>query len=263
MTPTPAGLFPGGTAVSRLRVYDWPAADGLHGGSPHLHTTSAEGYVVLEGEGTLQTLSGEGYGEHPLAPGTLLWFTPGTVHRLVTSGELEILVVMQNSGLPEAGDAILTFPLDVLRDPDAYARAAAIQTVPDLEAGPQADDMLAAAARRRRDLAIEGYLTLREQVLVDGPEAMDEVYRAAGALVRSRTEHWRELWEERVREQVERTDRHLTRLSKGDVAHLAESAVYTADPEPGPRRLGMCGRLQVWDLEHSHVEDEPRVHHTG
>ena len=75
--------FPGATGVTRLRVYDWPTPDGLRGGSPHLHTVSTEGYVVLAGEGTLQTLSGAGYEEHELRAGTVLWFTPGTVHRLV------------------------------------------------------------------------------------------------------------------------------------------------------------------------------------
>src|SRR5690606_33649232 len=87
--------FPGGTAMSRVRVYDWPTTDGAWGGSPHLHTASTEGYVVLAGHGSLETLSGAGYGEHTLAPGTVLWFTPGTVHRLVnTGGDLELLVVM-------------------------------------------------------------------------------------------------------------------------------------------------------------------------
>ncbi|MGW3355625.1 hypothetical protein ACWDFL_09405 [Streptomyces bungoensis] len=27
--------LPGGVAVSRLCVYDWPAADGVRGGTPH------------------------------------------------------------------------------------------------------------------------------------------------------------------------------------------------------------------------------------
>ena len=106
--------FPGGTAVSHLTVYDWPTPDGLAGGSPHLHTASGEGYVVVGGRGRLQTLSAAGAGEHPLAAGTVLWFTPGTVHRLVNDGGLEIVVVMQNAGLPEAGDAVFTFPADML-----------------------------------------------------------------------------------------------------------------------------------------------------
>ncbi|GAB3933934.1 hypothetical protein GCM10027614_06000 [Micromonospora vulcania] len=48
------------------------------------------------------------------------------MHRLVNGGGLSIVVLMQNSGLPEAGDAVLTFPPDVLADPAAYAAAAAL-----------------------------------------------------------------------------------------------------------------------------------------
>lgn len=58
---------------------------------------------------------------------------------------------MHNSGLPEAGDAVFTFPAPVLADPDA-SRAAAV---------PTGDH--AAAARHRRDLALGGFLTLRRE----------------------------------------------------------------------------------------------------
>lgn len=223
--------FPGGTAVTRLRVYDWPAADGVCGGTPHLHTASTEGYVVLKGEGGLQTLSGSGYAEHELAPGTLLWFTPGTVHRLVNgTGDLEILVVMQNAGLPEAGDAVMTFPPDVLADPEAYARTAALP------------------ARERRDTALEGYQVLRDRVRADGPEALSELYRQAAELVRDKTGAWAKLWQDRVRAEADATEAHISALAEGTGAHLMRSAVYTADADPDPERPGMCGRLQVWDL---------------
>lgn len=124
--------FPGGTSVSHLTVYDWPTTDGaglVGGGTPHLHTASAEGYVVLAGTGSVQTLGPDGYAEHPLAAGTLLWFEPGVVHRLVNDGGLEILVVMSNAGLPEAGDAIMTFPADVLADAERYREAATLPGV--------------------------------------------------------------------------------------------------------------------------------------
>ncbi|MZD09815.1 cupin domain-containing protein, partial [Streptomyces sp. SID5785] len=101
--------FPAAVGVSRLRVYDWPTVDGLPGGgTPHLHLTCSEGYVVTAGHGAVQTLTTSGYRETPLEPGSVAWFTPGTIHRLVNAGGLEITVVMQNSGLPEAGDAVLT-----------------------------------------------------------------------------------------------------------------------------------------------------------
>ncbi|MCQ4079637.1 cupin domain-containing protein [Streptomyces sp. RB6PN25] len=232
--------FPGATAVSHLRVYDWPAADGLRGGSPHLHTVSAEGYVVLGGEGELETLGSHGYARTELRHGTLLWFTPGTVHRLVNvSGDLEILVVMQNAGLPEAGDAVLTFPADVLADPGRYAEAVALPAT-------AADH--AAAARRRRDLAVEGYLELRERVVKDGPEQLRPLHEAAARLVAPRAEDWRGLWRRGAAAQAERTGARLDALAQGHAPHLAEAALTTAEQAPA-LRYGMCGRLQVWDLE--------------
>ena len=135
--------FPGATGVTLLDVYDWPTADGLRGGSAHIHLASTEGYVVLRGAGRLQTLGRRGFQETPLRPGDCLWFTPGTVHRLVNDdGQLQILVVMQNAGLPEAGDCVLTFPPEVLADPARYQAAATLSPAPDgaAAAGPDGPD---------------------------------------------------------------------------------------------------------------------------
>ena len=103
-------VFPGGTSVSRLRVYDeavpdgfGAAPDGLPGGTPHLHTVSTEAYVVTAGSGSLQTLDRTGYREHDLAPGSIVWFAPGTIHRVVNGGGLEVVVIMSNRGLPGGG----------------------------------------------------------------------------------------------------------------------------------------------------------------
>src|SRR5262249_969896 len=117
----PAPPLPGNVGITQLRVYDWAGPDGLVGGSPHFHFACSEAYVPTGGRGSVQTLSAEGFAEHQLEPGVLVWFTPGVIHRLINDDHLEILVVMQNSGLPEAGDAVLTFPSEVLADPDAYA----------------------------------------------------------------------------------------------------------------------------------------------
>ncbi|TDD66895.1 cupin domain-containing protein [Jiangella aurantiaca] len=234
--------FPGGTAVSHLTVYDWPTADGLAGGSPHLHTASGEGYVVVGGSGRLQTLSGDGAAEHPLAPGSVLWFTPGTVHRLVNDGGLEIVVVMQNAGLPEAGDAVFTFPDDVLADPDRYAAAAAL---PDDDAD---EDAIAAAARRRRDLALEGFAQLRDRVATDGPAALDQLHERAGALVAAKVPDWRATWEQTVRAGVDDTARVLANLAGGDAGHLRAASVHVGERRERTYRYGMCGRLRTWDV---------------
>ena len=45
---------------------------------------------------------------------------------------------MQNAGLPEHGDAVLTFPPEILADPDAYARAATLPSAASRSAaGPR------------------------------------------------------------------------------------------------------------------------------
>jgi hypothetical protein len=236
------GGFPGGTAVSLVTVYDWPTVDGQAGGSPHLHTASTEGYVVTGGTGAVETLSGNGYERHDLARGTVLWFTPGTVHRLINgSGDLQLVGVMQNAGIPEAGDAVFTFPEDVLADDDAYARTATAPGAPDLTEIERGE-----AARARRDLAIDGYLALRERVEAEGPDAMRPLWDRAAQLVADRTETWRKLWAAGPKAQADATGAHLDSLAIADPAHLCDAHVASAGDAAS--KWGMCGRLETWDL---------------
>ena len=108
--PGAAAALPGGIGVSLLTVYDTEAPDGLVGGTPHVHLACSEGYYVIAGSGAVQALTQKGFAETPLQPGTVVWFDPGTIHRLINGGGLKILTLMSNSGLPEAGDAVLTLP---------------------------------------------------------------------------------------------------------------------------------------------------------
>lgn len=232
-------LFPGAVGVSDLRVYEWETNDGHHGGTPHVHTVSNEGYVVLGGSGEVHTLSSSGVARDSLSTGSVLWFSPGTVHRLINHGDLHILTVMQNSGLPEAGDAVLTFPLSVVSDPEQYRAAV---TLPD---GTEAER--AEAARRRRDLAIEGYSELAAALSKGDRGPLEEFYAAAGALVRPLVEDWMRLWSETVEADVETTRSQLAALASGDASHLGDAAVVRAVPGPEPRAFGMCGRLGIWD----------------
>ncbi|GII98322.1 Cupin domain-containing protein [Sediminihabitans luteus] len=242
-------LLPGGTSASHLRVYDWPAADAPGGsGSPHLHTVASEAYVVTAGAGAVQTLSADGYAERPLEPGRVVWFTPGVVHRLVNHGGLELVVLMSDAGLPEAGDAVLTFPPAVLADPDAY-RAAATLPAAGAGAGASSDSLLAVAARARRDLALEGYLALRDAVVADGPGALAPLHAAAARLVGPRLPGWAEA--PAVVAAAGATTAALAALVAGGadaVAHLAAGTVAERDALPGPRRYGMCGRLRQWSV---------------
>ncbi|MFD5113621.1 cupin domain-containing protein [Streptomyces sp. NPDC058391] len=233
-----AGL-PGAVAVSHLSVYDWEAADGLCGGTPHLHLTCSEAYVVTAGRGAVQTLGAESSDTTPLEPGAVVWFTPGTIHRLVNEDGLRIVVLMQNNGLPEAGDAVLTLPPEYLTDPETYARAVRI---PDASEAEQS-----AAARRRRDLAIEGFLTLRTAWECGDRQPLLDFHRAAAALVRPKVAHWRARWEAGAAEAARQTGVQLDRLAAGDASHLAASRVHARRPA-ARGKFGMCGRLDTYDI---------------
>jgi mannose-6-phosphate isomerase-like protein (cupin superfamily) len=228
--------FPGATAVSGLRVYDWTAEDGLCGGSPHVHLACTEAYVVVGGLGELHTLTVAGVERTPLRPGVVAWFGPGTVHRAVNvDGALKVVVVMQNSGLPEAGDAVLTFPPEYLESPDTYRLAA------------KAEDE--AGALRRRDLAVKGYLALAEAVTFGEPGPLAEFYRQAVQLRSELFDSWEKVLRSGALAAAERTAGELRALRQGRIDHLLEAALSVEDaPEPEQRAFGMCGRLDRYKL---------------
>ncbi|MFE6615064.1 cupin [Amycolatopsis sp. NPDC057786] len=227
--------LPGGIGLSHLCAYEWEAADGVCGGSPHLHLACTEAYVVTGGRGAVQTLDVGGYRETELEPGVVAWFAPGTVHRMVQREDLRITVLMQNSGLPEAGDAVFTFPPPILADPAAYAEAAAM---------PSDDE----AARRRRDLAIEGYLPIRDALVAGDPGPLRDFHRAAVALVAPKVGAWVSRWRSGALAAAELTGEQLKALANGDASHLERSGVRVAAPvkEDG---YGMCGRRTEYSLD--------------
>ncbi|WP_084129408.1 cupin domain-containing protein [Demequina sp. NBRC 110055] len=231
--------FPAGASVSNLEVYSSVAPDGLAGGTPHLHTVASEAYLVVSGRGELHTLDATGFTVSPLVPGDTVWFTPGVVHRAVNKGELHLRVVMSHAGLPEAGDAVMTFPDDILADPDAYAAAAALP-------GPEAshDERLAAAAKRR-DLAVEGYGALTRSGAVD-PDALATLYRRAAALVSRRIGHWKDTWEHNLAAQARHAEAAFAALAAGSPTTLAGGRVTRPATAPA---FGMCGLLTTLSLE--------------
>lgn len=231
--------FPGGTSLSFLDVYDDAAPDGVVGGSPHVHLASTECYVVVGGTGELHAVTLDGCREIPLAAGSVVWFTPGTIHRAVNHGGLRVVVVMGNAGLPEAGDAVMTFPPEVVADPDRY-RAAATLPARATEADRAAD------ARRRRDLAVEGFTRIRD-ALRDGDRGpLREFYAAAAALVQGRAGAWAGIVRDGPLDQAEATLAMAGDVSLGVAPHLERAAVFGAgEPE---RVFGMCGRLRPVDV---------------
>ncbi len=232
--------FPAAIGVTHLLVYDTLAPDGLVGGSPHVHFLCSEMYVVIGGHGAVQTLSSAGFCETPLEPGQIVWFTPGVIHRLINHGKLEILVVMQNAGLPEAGDFVLTFPESILSDEQAYADAASLSPRGHVYASGER------AAYRRRDLAVQGFVELQQRFQDEGSSALDRFYRQALQIIQPKLDAWHAVWERGPLAVTQQTGQHLSDLAKGDSSFLRQGSVYTLPAPASPRRLGMCGTLGVY-----------------
>jgi len=231
--------FPGGTSLSFLQVYGDAAPDGLCGGSPHLHTASTECYVAVGGRGQLHTLTSKGYAQTDLRDGSVAWFTPGTIHRAVNLDGLKVVVLMSNAGLPEAGDAVMTFPAEIVADVDRYREAAALPS----GAGERET---AAAAAARRDLAVRGYLPIRDALLAGDDRPLGAFREAAAEIVRSRLGSWAGIVRNGPLAQAEGTLETIGRMLDGDASHLARAELSAAG-EPA-RRFGMCGRLNAYDV---------------
>jgi mannose-6-phosphate isomerase-like protein (cupin superfamily) len=228
--------FPGGTSLSGLSVYRQAAPDGLCGGSPHVHLACTEAYVVVGGEGELHTLTAEGPVRTELRAGVVVWFGPGTIHRAVNrDGELRVVVLMDNSALPESGDAVLTFPPEILADPEAYQHAASARDEPD--------------ALRRRDLAVTGYLRLEQAVRTEGTAPLEAFYRSAVALRADRFEAWESVWRTGALAAAQRTAGYLAELRQGWIGHLLGAGIgLETAGAPEARAFGMCGRLERYPV---------------
>ncbi|WP_460796588.1 cupin domain-containing protein [Microbacterium sp. GXF0217] len=230
--------FPGGTSLTGLDVYRDAAPDGICGGSPHVHLASTEAYLVVSGRGALHTIDRDGYRETPLEAGSVVWFTPGTVHRAVNEGDLRVIVLMSNVGLPEAGDAVLTFPADIVADAEAYAAASALGDADGRE--------LRASARR--DLAVAGFETLRDAVVSGDRTPLEAFYAAAVERVRSRAQDWPALVVDGPLAQAERAVALAEAIAGGSVEHLGEARLSRAEASAGEPAYGMCGRLRTYDI---------------
>lgn len=233
--------FPGGTSLTWVDIYDSTSLDGLCGGTPHMHLASTECYLVVAGSGSIQTIDRQGYRVTPLTPGAVVWFTPGTIHRAVNEQDLRVLVLMQNAGLPENGDAVMTFPPDHLRNLEVYRQVAALRAH-----GPAAERENEVAARR--DLAVEGYLRIREAVEAGDFGPLEEFYASATSLVQPAAAGWQAIVNETVVEQATTTLSWIDGILRGAPSHLGRSAIFRPRDEAVEYRFGMCGRLQTHDV---------------
>jgi hypothetical protein len=134
----------------------------------------------------------------------------------------------------------MTFPDDVLAEPERYRAAAA------LPAADRPDAERLAAALARRDLAVEGFRALFVDGTVGGHldhARLARLHARAVALVAPRAPEWRERWRSGALAAAEETGRRLDALEEGRDPGLAAARVAQS---PAADAFGMCGRLQTY-----------------
>ncbi len=224
--------MPGGTLVTRLKVYDTVAPDGQRGGTPHVHFVCSEMYFVLSGSGAVELIDAQGFAKVELEPHTALIFSPGTIHRLLNpSGDLELLITMQNSGLPERGDNVVCFEHAILESDEAYTRAMTVSSFED--------------AYRRRDRGVTGFLELAAafaQSREAGRRALDGFYRTANERTKKLQEGWGDIVRNGALAEAELSLAHLGALRAGDVRYLS-GAKHFSISAGAYQTPGFCGTL--------------------
>ena len=222
-----------GIGLTQLTVYDQrPAPDGLMSGSPHVHAVTDEGYYVTGGNGKVELHDLEnGFRTVDLRPGRYIQFPPGTLHRLVNSDHLVLLVVMGNAGLAERGDARIYFGKAVDEDPAEFARLTGLAKANGLE-----------GALDRRDAAIRGYAGLLELWTKDRTAYFRELARFIGVHMKAAAGLRPGFAEAVAAGPVAWAERFQKRV-EGLPAPTGEGSPLLHTP-PDQTTLGMCGILR-------------------
>src|SRR5262249_23066720 len=142
-----------------------------------------------------------------------LLFTPGTIHRLINPNrDLELLVVMQNSGLPERGDNVVTFTDEYLADDDSYRDAMTIQSVEE--------------AYCRRDRGVEGFLQLKaafERGVAADQRALMHFYAQAVRRAAAKYPDWKRVIEQGALAEALQSLQQVQSLPSHDFNYLFQS----------------------------------------
>lgn len=229
----------GGIGLTHLLVYEQsPAPDGETSGCPHVHAITDEAYYVISGTGRIELHDAEhGFRSVPLAKGSYVQFTAGTVHRAVSTGGLEVLAIMGNAGLAERGDARIWFGPDVDADPERYAALVRLPKDKGLE-----------GAVERRDRSVEAYMNLMALWDSDreayGAELQRFVSLHASAMAARRGE-FRQVIDQGPTRALREAQSRLDGLPGFITDPLAMSA---ADEASQQQAFGMCGILRPVDI---------------
>lgn len=223
-----------GIGLTRLRVYDQrPAPDGTLSGCAHVHACTDEAYYVIGGRGALELHDVErGFRRVPLQPGDFVQFEPGTLHRSVSEGGLDILALMSNAGLAERGDARIYFGPAVDADAAAYEQLRTLPQTVGLDGALQRRD---ASARAYGEL-MRLWHTDREAYVAELKRFVDLHHRLAAA----QAVPYADVIDRGPAQWLRRSLARLHQATPGASA----AAVAAASPPAAAPALGMCGLLR-------------------
>lgn len=242
-------MLPAGVGVSHVRVYSTPGPDGEICGTPHVHTVCSEMYYCLAGRGFVETLSGEGYEKIELEPHKLVAFRPGLIHRLLNPHEnLEILIIMQNGGLSERGDYVLTFPEAIVKDLAAYGQAAVATT----------EDQ----AVRRRNLATEGFHPLRQAMELDrsqGLEMLRRFYRHARDIIAPKVDGFEWVLKSGAQAEINTGLDALDFLRMGRLQYLERAGCMAISAMGEAAKIGLDGKVHPYARDQRFTAEGARV----
>ena len=242
-------ILPAGVGLTHIKVYDTPGPDGTISGGAHIHLVCSEIYFCLKGKGQLECLSIDGIDTIDLEPNKVVFFRPGTFHRVLNPNrDLELLAIMQNGGLPERGDFVMSFPPEILSNLAAYNTA--------LRATTPAD------ALKRRDLSLQGYLAIKAAFArskEEGQTALRAFYKAARNLIAPKVDGFEWVLKAGAQTEVKLSLDACDFLKSGTTEYLEHSRHAEIFPLHEPARPGMCGELHPYALDETFLPEGRKV----
>ncbi len=242
-------ILPSGVGLTHIEVYTEAGPDGVIGGAPHIHMVCSEIYYVLEGKGQIELLSAEGLETVELLPNKAVSFRPGIFHRVLNPNRnLKLLDISQHGGLAERGDFVMSFPVEVLSSPAEYAKAVRVRTREE--------------AIRRRDLAVKGYLPIREAFgrgKEEGREKLREFYRAARDLMAPKVDGFEWVLKVGAQNEVKDSLDACDFIRSGRTAYLERARHAAMYPLKDAAHPGMSGELRPYMLDETFLADGKKV----
>jgi mannose-6-phosphate isomerase-like protein (cupin superfamily) len=246
-------ILPAGVGLTHIKVYDTPGPDGVISGGAHVHLVCSEIYFTLAGTGQIECLSIDGLDTIDLLPNKIVFFRPGTFHRVLNPQKnLEILAIMQNGGLPERGDFVMSFPHETLTNPQSYNQAVRAPTLSD--------------ALKRRDLSLQGFLALKAAFArskEEGQTALRAFYRAARNLIAPKVDGFEWVLKAGAQTEVKASLDACDFIKSNRLEYLeapsigpSHAALYPLSDPPKP---GMCGHLHPYALDESFLSEGRKV----